>query len=141
MCVQGLLAAKLGATVVLTDRIDKPAVLALNEANIAKNNLSSHCTVVKFMYGACPFVIYPSFPVKRLQAGLSWGEFTPSREAVTSTPLSSHSFDYILGADVFYDTTCSVVLPRFVRIMFPDPLVCLSSFQCLKTCSQPLHIS
>jgi uncharacterized protein (DUF608 family) len=33
--------------VVLTDRADKDAVLALNEANATKNSVSDRCTVVR----------------------------------------------------------------------------------------------
>ena len=71
----GIIAARAGANVVLTDSILLPRILKCAEKNVELNSVGN-CTKV---------------------AGLSWGIISPTLKTI-GTPL-----DYILGADCFYD--------------------------------------
>lgn len=41
-----------------------------------------------------------------IQAGLTWGQFSAEGVPVCVPPLENSHFQYILGADLFYDTAC-----------------------------------
>ena len=70
-----MLAAKLGACVCMTDRSDRPDILANCVKMFAANGLTEHTQAVP----------------------LTWGEFTP---VVAALP----PFDIVLGSDIFYDS-------------------------------------
>jgi predicted nicotinamide N-methyase len=96
----GVLAAKCGATVTLTDSLRFARVLP-NCSEIARLN-GVHCTVTN----------------------LSWGEFPPHLlTASDPAPDSYHSplaapFDILIGADVFYDSEDYDDLLATVRFLF-----------------------
>lgn len=97
---QGLLAARLGAHVTLTDRADKRDVLELAAVNCKLNNVQGNTDVV-CMFAALLHVLHVAALCLFVQSGYSWGAF-PSG-AAESVFASGDDFDLIIGADIFYD--------------------------------------